>query len=477
MRLTRSVVSGLVRGRGAGLAGRTILGNMGARAIALASVAVVTILVARAGGAEDVGLLALMRVLPGLVGVLAACGLPSAMGYFVAGEERSHPGLWPTILVIMGFGAAVGGVAWWALTPVIHDRLMPTTTTMVVAVVGVTVVTQLPVAVGKACLQALGDSRGANVIIAAEEAAFVPAYGIGWALGLRSGWLLVTALIIADVVVAIGAWAWIWRDVHRAGDVTPGRPERALAGRLLRFGMRSQVGGVVNLLNLRLDVVLLGAFAGPAPVGIYVVASKFAELLRLPSLALTWVAYPRVAQEGAANFARRAQGAVTPLLGLGSAAALVVGLVAFPLLPLAYGSEFAAATWPAALIALGLVAEPAAGLASGYLMGSGRPGVNSVILGVGLIVTVVLDVVLIPRHGAIGAAVASAVAYLTTDLVLIAAMRRVIHSSPPPDVHRDRSRTVTLESPPPTSMSIGRGPDRWPATADPPRPPSSGVAT
>jgi Polysaccharide biosynthesis C-terminal domain len=333
---------------------------------------------------------------------------------------------------------------------------------MVVAAVSVTVATQLPVAVAKAALQALGDSRGASVVIAAEEAAFVPAYGLGWLLGLRSGWLLVVALLVADVVVAVGSWVRIKRqrraaidvaagsDVAARSDVAPrgrtespaltgapgplhgedaqgdghARPDRELAGRILRFGLRSQVGGIVNLLNLRLDVVVLGAFAGAAPVGVYVVASKYAELLRLPALALTWVAYPRVARHGATHFAQRAGISLPRLLLFGTVSAAVVAGSGFPLLPLVYGPEFAGAVWPAALIALGLVAEPAAGMASAHLMGSGRPGLNSAILGVGLVITVALDLLLIPRHGALGAAVASAVAYLTTDVVLIVAMRR-----------------------------------------------------
>ena len=36
--------------------------------------------------------------------------------------------------------------------------------------------------------------------------------------------------------------------------------------------------------------------AGPAVLGAYAVASKYAELLRLPGTALTWVFYPRLAK-------------------------------------------------------------------------------------------------------------------------------------------------------------------------------------
>lgn len=416
--------------RVASLPGRSVLGNLGARVVALVSVAVVTILVARTGGADDVGLLALMRVLPGLCGVLAAGGLPSAMGYFVAGADASHPRLWPTVQAVMVAGGLVGTVVWLALTPVIHDHLMSTTSTAVVLATGTTVATQLPVAVSKSCLQAMGDSRGANLATAGEEAAFVPAFGVGWAVGLRGGWLLVVALLLADVVVAGWAWLRIARRVRAAGMRQLGRPDGSLAVRMLRFGMRGQVGGVVNLLNLRLDVVVLGALTGPAPVGVYVVASKYAELLRLPALALTWVAYPEVARDGVVRVAARVRRWLPRLVGLGAVAALLVGGSSFALLPLAYGREFTSAAWPAAWIALGLVLEPAAGVASAFLMGSGRPGLNSIILGAGLVVTVVLDVLLIPGRGALGAAWASAAAYLTTDLLLLAALRRRLGAAP-----------------------------------------------
>ena len=194
---------------------RSVAGNIGARLVALVCVALVTVLVARSGGAEDVGLLALMRVLPGVVGVVAACGLPGAMGFFVAGTDATHPRLWPTIHAAMLAGALVGTAVWLMVTPVIHDHLMSTTSYAVVAVTGVTVATQLPVAVGKACLQALDDPRGSNIVTAAEEAAFVPAYLLLWVWGVRGGWLLVLSLLVADVVVAAYAWVRIGRRVHR----------------------------------------------------------------------------------------------------------------------------------------------------------------------------------------------------------------------------------------------------------------------
>jgi O-antigen/teichoic acid export membrane protein len=428
--LTQAKRSPTLGGRRRRLPGLAVMGNLGSRIVAMGALAVVTVLVARAGGPSDVGVLALLRVLPGLAGVLAACGLPSAMGYFIAGPDRDHPQLWPTVIAVMVAGGLIGMLGWFALAPLIQRYFISSTSVAVVAAAGVTVATQLPVAVAKACLQALEDLRGCNVVIAAEEAAFLPAYLLGHLFGLRGPWLIVVALISADVVVAAGAWVRISARVHRSGVRLVGRAEPGLAGRVLRFGLRSQVGGTVGLLNLRLDFLVLGALAGPAAVGIYAVASKYAELLRLPALALTWVTYPRVARMGASTFGPRARRLMAPLLAGGLLVAAALALLAFPLFPSLYGEQFRAAIWPAVIIVCGLVAEPAAGVGSAFLLGAGRPGLNSLMLGAGLVVTLVLDVVLIPAHAAVGAAWASAVAYLLTDVLLILVTWRLTRARP-----------------------------------------------
>jgi O-antigen/teichoic acid export membrane protein len=407
------------------LPGRAVLDNLGSRIVAMAAVTAVTVLVARAGGPSDVGVLALLRVLPGLAGVLAACGLPSAVGYFIAGPDRDHPRLWPTLIAVMLAGGLAGTAVWFAVAPLIQRFFISSTSVAVVAAAGVTVFTQLPVSVAKASLQAMEDLRGSNVVMAAEEVAFLPAYVVGHLFGLRGPWLIVVALLVADVVVAVPAWIRIARRVRVNGSHLVGRADLGLSRRVFRFGMRSQVGGVVGLLNLRFDFLVLGAMAGPAAVGMYAVASKYAELLRLPALAVTWVTYPRVARMGASTFGPRARRLMAPLLVSGLIAAAVLSLLAFPLFPWVFGEQFRDATWPAVIIVCGLVAEPAAGVGSAFLLGTGRPGVNSLLMGAGLVVTLVLDVLLIPAHAAAGAAWASAVAYLLTDVLLVLVMLRL----------------------------------------------------
>jgi O-antigen/teichoic acid export membrane protein len=412
-------------GRALPLLGRlpgVLTANVAARLVALGALTCATILVAHAGGPALLGELALLRVLPGLAGVLVACGLPTAVPYFLAGRDHG-PGVRPTLILLTAIGAVTASACWLALAPVLNRVFFHTWGIGVAVAAAVPVFTQLWVAVGKSLLQGENDMRGANLAIAFEETMFLPLYLAALPF-LHGSLLLIMSLAGADVMVAAG----IGVRLARRGFFRPwGKPDRRLAVSVCRYGLRAQVGGVFTLLNLRLDVAILGAIAGPAVLGVYAVASKYAELLRLPGLAVTYVLYPRLAARTPAEAAKRVAELLPRAVGFTVLAAVPLA-AAVPLLPLIYGHAFTGAEIPALLLLAGLLGEGAAGLVSAYLYGVGRPGANSLALGVAVLVTIALDVALIPRYQAVGAGLASMAAYLTSSGVLLAcyfAMRRI----------------------------------------------------
>ncbi|WP_198675945.1 oligosaccharide flippase family protein [Kribbella monticola] len=415
---------------------RTVVANTSARALAITGLTLATVLVARTGGPSAVGEYALLRMLPGLVGVLCVLGLPGALAYFLAVPRRDLPRLWPTLIAIGFGGALLGTVAWLAASPAIAHVFFPQESTLMIAAAGLTVPTQLVLTVGKTTLQGLEDRRGGDVVIAAEELAFLPCYLLPLVTGIHGVAAIVIGLGLADLVVAVEAWRRVsrllgWRRFGLAagGQGWFGRPDRALGGRIASYGLRGQVGGLITLLNLRLDFAILGAMAGPAVLGSYAVASKYAELLRLPGNALTWVFYPRLAKLGQREAAASARRMIRPtLIGI-LLAAIPVALLTSPVMRLLYGASFGPAVTPARVLLAGMLLAGASGVASAYLYGRGTPGLNSLVLGFGLLVTVVLDVLLIPSHGALGAAIASTAAYLSTDALLIGVLLRLSAAS------------------------------------------------
>ena len=71
---------------------RSAAANTAARLLAMLGLTAATVVIARTDGAGAVGSYALLRMLPGLVGVLCVAGLPGALAYFLAPPPRARSG-------------------------------------------------------------------------------------------------------------------------------------------------------------------------------------------------------------------------------------------------------------------------------------------------------------------------------------------------------------------------------------------------
>jgi O-antigen/teichoic acid export membrane protein len=398
------------------LSSNAVFWNVAARAVGLLAAAVATWVVARLGGATEVGFYALLRVLPATLGVLVAGGLPGAATYFLAGPSRDDRRVPLTLIAIAVAGGAGGVGLWLAATPLLHRLFFQEVATVLVAAAGARVLTYLAFSAGRACLQGIGDLAGSNWVIFGEDFFFVPALAICWAAGFSGATLLVAGLLLGDAANGVLAWGMLAR---RRFFRSVAWPSLALARKVYAFGVRGQLGNLLLLLNLRLDFAILGAIAGAAPLGAYALASRFAELLRLLPVSVFWVFYPRYARAGSSVAASQARAMIPRLGALTLAVAIPLGPASAVLLPWVFGSAFQAAVIPSQILLVGLVAEGMGGVVTPYLYGEGRPGLNSMAMGAGVVVTVVLDLLLIPRFGAVGAAVASSSAYITSTAVLL----------------------------------------------------------
>jgi O-antigen/teichoic acid export membrane protein len=399
-----------------------IIANLGARIAALVALSLSSLLVARTGGPALVGVFVLLRLLPWLMGVLLNFGLYGATPYFLAGPGRSERRYRSTIFAIALVSGVVGGLLWVAISPLLAGTLLSGMSPTLVALVGVTVLTQDMETTAKASSQGFDDLHGANRIIALEEITFLPFYLAFLAFGVQKQVAIVAALPLGDLCTGLSGWV---RLARRGFFHAVGRPSVRLARRVMAYGFRAEIGSVVLLLNARLDFALVGGLVGPAALGIYAVASRFAELLRLPYLAVSYVLYPTYARDGREAAAPKARSMMRRVGWVPAAVAIPLGIAATFLLPWLFGPAFQLAVKPTYVLLIGLSGTGFAGVVTAFLLGAGRPGLNSLANGVGLVVTVTLDLLLIPRFGVMGAAVASSCAYLTTAFVLLAFFRVV----------------------------------------------------
>jgi len=186
------------------------------------------------------------------------------------------------------------------------------------------------------------------------------------------------------------------------------------------FGVRGHLGWILQALNHRLDVFMIGAMVGTGGVGHYLVGVNLAELTWWVPLALGTALFPKAsAMDSESNFAMsavvcRRTMLVTLLAGLG----LLV--VTRPMIPLVYGGEFE----PSVRIFLILLPSglfyTVHKVLGSSLSAHGMPQASLYGGLVSLPFTVGLNVLMIPAWGITGAAIASNIAYAINASVILA---------------------------------------------------------
>lgn len=377
---------------------------------------------ARGMGPSGRGELAAAWLWPMLLMYLASMGVIQAVVYFAALPDARPARVLGTALACATAQSAVGMAVGYAVLPLLLAHQAPS-----VIAAGRAYLWVIPVSLasqyGLGVLQARLHFTAFNWIRVLNPAGYVVAV---FALQ-RAGALTPSAALQAQLwlnVLALGATAVaLWRTglVARPGDL---RPDRALGGRMLRYGAKVQAGGIPQTANLRMDQALLAAWFPPAQLGLYVAAVSAAGVGDVLSTAVRTVATPSIAQQGAAAGARTLQVTFRKYAAASAAGTLALAAVLPWAIPFVYGRAFAGATAPAlVLLAAGLCLGAKQVLAGGA-QALGDPWLASRAEIVGAVVTVACLPLLLPRLGIMGAALATLAAYATQLGVVLVGLSR-----------------------------------------------------
>lgn len=187
----------------------------------------------------------------------------------------------------------------------------------------------------------------------------------------------------------------------------------------LNFGLKSQLGNGFQFLNYRLDQLIVALFVGPAMLGVYVVATKAAELFRFFSLSIVFVLEPIISKETGKVAGKLVKKYYLPIF-LINLLIISVGIYIGPkIIPVFFEQWSAESIEPFYILMLGLLFTGANGLIGAFSLGQGKPWMNTYAIGVALIFTIILDLILIPKYGIIGAAVASTTGFFISSCAFL----------------------------------------------------------
>lgn len=190
------------------------------------------------------------------------------------------------------------------------------------------------------------------------------------------------------------------------------RWDTGLMRRQLSLSSRYHVGWVGLYFIVTIDILLLNAMDSPATVGLYTVAVTILALTYIPGETITQIVLPRQAA-GEVQDAQQitARAFRLNLLIASTFVALLAGVSPW-LIPVVYGQAFAGSVAPLLALAPGTVAMTLVRPLEQYLVRLERPSTMTAISVCALTTNVLLNLAMIPRWGAVGAALASSAAYI-----------------------------------------------------------------
>jgi O-antigen/teichoic acid export membrane protein len=253
-----------------------------------------------------------------------------------------------------------------------------------------------------------------GVMTFAMTTLLVAVFGLGVSGAILATAVVIWAIALIDVVAVI-----------RLGRREPGgRPISIRA--MVSYGLRVYPASITGYFNYRVDNYLIPVFlvADQAALGWYGQAVTMAELLFYIPDSIATIFLPRVA--GLSD-----QEAKTLLARVSRLTVLLTGLAALAIIPVAYAGIHVVLpmftnSLPVCYVLLpGVMALSLSKVMSSYAAGRGRPGPTSIGSTLAVIAHVAATIVLIPRFGILGAALAADVSYGVSAVFMLIVARRI----------------------------------------------------
>jgi len=379
------------------------------------------IISARTLGTDGRGDMSAMLVWPMLLPYLLTLGLPSAVRYRIRREPERRAELFTTAF----FSAVLASIVAVAIGIAFMPEWLHGYPPDIIHAAQVVICFSPEIMLGlitAAMLETLGDYRTANVaryVTVLLTLIWLAILVLSHRMTPFSGAL---AYVGAPVLVAFWT-AWKLRAHFRLRIFDP-RPAMKLLG---SYGIRSYGIDVLNVVSTQIDQVLVIAFLSAADLGIYTVALNASRVVNILHTAVVTVVFPEATGLD--------KGVVVGMVGraarLSSCIALAFAValaLAFPVIfPLFYGAGFARGVLIAQVLLLEAVLSGLVSVLSQSFMALGRPGMVTILQGIGLAIALPLMYVMLPHLGLIGAAYALLISTTLRLGLVLALYRSVLH--------------------------------------------------
>ena len=373
---------------------------------------VVQIMLARFLGPHDKGIVDLFLLIPVMLASATDIGLLPANTYF-AGKKtipihvlHTNSVVWSFVVGIVLTGAAI-------VVGIFHGSLFASLSRLWFILAVATTLPSLYFSLWTGLMYG-GDNADAVYAVGGIVAILsMVAYGAGiflhWGLG---AFIQITAAVL--FLKGVIGWMVFQRRTEGPWEISVTAYKQSLM-----YGVALFVGILINMLHFRLVQFYVESMLGPAALGQFAIAVRFAEMIWLLDFPIINASLFKLTSSGREDSILLAQTMTRTIGVIIFLAAGAIGLFAPFVIPLLFGDRFAPSVVPLLLLLPGVLGWSLARSLSQFVAYQmGKPWYNTAAAVLVLGFNVVLILVLVPRWGIAGASVASSISYLSMLVIL-----------------------------------------------------------
>ena len=199
------------------------------------------------------------------------------------------------------------------------------------------------------------------------------------------------------------------------------------------YGIKGHLSNILAFINYRIDLFIIAYFLNDAAVGLYSVAVSIAERIWIVSQSVSSVLFARVSNLSSdverAQFTALVSRNVLFLSILGGGGLFLLGKWIIYLL---FGAAYAGSIAPFLWLIPGIVLGSMSRIISNYFAGIGKPEINTYVAIFLTILNIGLNIILVPKYGVVGAAVATSITYSTNMVIktiIFSSMNKIHYSN------------------------------------------------
>ncbi len=356
--------------------------------------------VARQLGADGKGGLALLQQTPSIMALVMGFGFAGVNVYFVgSGKKKPAEALGDSLLIsIVGalLGIPLSFAVMWAIPAIrAFSPLLVLISALVVPVSVLTAqVAGILVAVGRPERQARAQSVAMAINVAVVAVLYLQ-------MRLSVGAAVVSTLLSSLVALTL---MLVWLNERPVFSGWRGRIAAAGA-----YARKRYFTDVASMLEMRVDIVMLGVFSTTVVTGVYSVAVSVAELLWFVPRAAETPLLSRFLHEKPATGAELVAISVRLTVLLEIMMLAVAAVLLKPAVTFVFGLAFSGVPLLFWILVPGVVANGLTGPVASYLTSQGHqyPALSAISVGA----NIAMNAALIPVMGGAGAALASSITY------------------------------------------------------------------